>query len=190
MAWRFGLPLTLLLNLVVCSSAADPDLEKTYDVVVYGGTSGGVIAAVQTVTLGKSVLLIEPGEHLGGLSSGGLGATDIGNKQVIGGLSRQFYRDLYTYYEQRDVWKQEKREAYVANQKFNEDKSMWKFEPHVAELIFDRYVVENKIRPAPSAARSQKTASKKTATASRASRSKGAAPSRAACLSMRPTKAT
>jgi len=145
MAWRFGLSLMLLLNLVVCSFAAEPDLEKTYDVVVYGGTSGGVIAAVQTVKLGKSVLLLEPGEHLGGLSSGGLGATDIGNKQVIGGLSRQFYRDLYTYYEQPDVWKQEKRESYVANQKFNEDKSMWKFEPHVAELIFDRYLAENKI---------------------------------------------
>lgn len=145
MAWRFGLSLALLLNLALVLPAAEPDLEKTYDVVVYGGTSGGVIAAVQTVKLGKTALLIEPSEHLGGLSSGGLGATDIGNKQVIGGLSRQFYRDLYTYYTDEKVWRQETREKYVASQKFNEDKSMWKFEPHVAELIFDRYVAENKI---------------------------------------------
>ncbi|HEY1784144.1 MAG TPA: FAD-dependent oxidoreductase, partial [Pirellulales bacterium] len=52
---------------------------ETYDVVVYGGTAGGVAAAVQTARMGKSVLVIEPGRHLGGLTSGGLGATDIGN---------------------------------------------------------------------------------------------------------------
>ena len=66
--------------------------EDSYDVVVYGGTSGGVAAAVQVRRMGKKVVLIEPGEHLGGLTSGGLGATDIGNKAAIGGISREFYR--------------------------------------------------------------------------------------------------
>ena len=65
---------------------------ETFDVVVYGGTSGGVAAAVQGRRMEKSVVLIEPTKHLGGLTSGGLGATDIGNQAVIGGVSREFYR--------------------------------------------------------------------------------------------------
>src|SRR2546430_4961816 len=60
-------------------SRPDPHLEV--DVVVYGATSAGVIAAYTAKTYGKSVLLVEPGRHLGGLSSGGLGYTDIGNKR-------------------------------------------------------------------------------------------------------------
>jgi NADPH-dependent 2,4-dienoyl-CoA reductase/sulfur reductase-like enzyme len=71
-----------------------PNNNQSYDIVVYGGTSGGVIAAVQASRMGKSVILIEASEHLGGLSSGGLGATDIGNKAAIGGLSREFYQRL------------------------------------------------------------------------------------------------
>src|ERR1043165_5876134 len=63
-----------------------------YDIIVYGGTSGGISAAVQAARMGKTVLLIEPGKHLGGLTSGGLGATDIGNKKAIGGISREFYQ--------------------------------------------------------------------------------------------------
>ena len=59
---------------------------RNYDVVVYGGTSAGVIAAYTAGELGKSVLLIEPGTRIGGLSSGGLGYTDIGNKYAIKGL--------------------------------------------------------------------------------------------------------
>ena len=62
----------------------------TVDVCVYGGTSAGVIAAYSAKMAGKSVVLIEPGRHLGGMSSGGLGATDIGNKQAITGLIPRF----------------------------------------------------------------------------------------------------
>src|SRR5947209_7103114 len=82
-------------------SAAEPD---TSDVVVYGGTSGGVIAAVQAARMGKSVVLIEPGKHLGGLTSGGLGMTDSGNKGVIGGVSREFYQRIKKHYDQDSAW--------------------------------------------------------------------------------------
>jgi len=68
------------------------------DVVVYGGTCGGVIAAAQAARMGKSVVLIEPGQHLGGLTSGGLGATDIGKKGAIGGMSKGFYHLIYRHY--------------------------------------------------------------------------------------------
>src|ERR1051326_5907016 len=72
--------------------------ESSYDVVVYGGTCGGGSAAVQAARLGKTVILIEPGKHLGGLTSGGLGATDIGNKRAIGGISREFYQRIKKHY--------------------------------------------------------------------------------------------
>lgn len=65
------------------------------DLVVYGGTSAGVIAAVQASRLGKSVVIVCPEKHLGGLSSGGLGFTDTGNKSVIGGLARKFYHRVW-----------------------------------------------------------------------------------------------
>jgi len=94
------------------------------DVCVLGGTSIGMIAAVQLKKLGHTVVVAEFGLHLGGLSSGGLGATDIGNKQVIGGLSRQFYRDLGAHYGQEESWL---------------------FEPSVAEGIFNRYVREHDV---------------------------------------------
>ena len=56
---------------------------KSVDVCVYGGTSTGVIAAYTSKRYGKTVILIEPTKRLGGLTSGGLGQTDIGNKYAI-----------------------------------------------------------------------------------------------------------
>jgi hypothetical protein len=89
------------------------------DVCVYGGTSAGVIAAYTAKKMGKTVVLIEPGKHLGGMSSGGLGYTDIGNKYVVTGLARDFYRRIGAHYG-----------------KFEQ----WIFEPKVAEDIFNDYV--------------------------------------------------
>lgn len=92
---------------------------KKVDICIYGGTSAGVIAAYTAVRSGKSVLLVEPGKHLGGMSSGGLGYTDIGNKFVIRGLALDFYRRLGSRYG-----------------KFEQ----WIFEPKEAEAVFDDYV--------------------------------------------------
>ncbi len=96
----------------------------TYDLVVYGQTSAGVMAAVQAKRMGKTVILVGPDKHLGGLSSGGLGSTDIGNKQAIGGLSREFYQRIGKHYRKDE---------------------MWKFEPHVAEKVFEDFVAEHQI---------------------------------------------
>ena len=84
--------------------------ESQFDVVVYGGTSAGVAAAVQTARMGKSVVLIEPGRHLGGMTTGGLGRTDIGNKRAIGGIAREFYQRVHSYYRQPDAWTRETRD--------------------------------------------------------------------------------
>jgi 2-polyprenyl-6-methoxyphenol hydroxylase-like FAD-dependent oxidoreductase len=92
------------------SAAAD-----SYDIVVYGGSSGGVTAAIQAARMGKTAVLIEPTKFLGGLTTGGLGATDIGNKKAIGGMSREFYANASSsYYADPAKWKQQTREEYYA----------------------------------------------------------------------------
>ena len=111
--------LAALLFTPVPNARAQPAFEV--DVVVYGATSAGVIAAYTAKQYGKSVLLVEPGRHLGGMSSGGLGQTDIGNKYAVTGLALDFYRRVggtYGWFE------------------------AWQFEPHVAEQVFEAYVDE------------------------------------------------
>ncbi len=109
--------------------------NKTFDVVIYGGTASGAAAGVQVARMGKSVVVIEPGQHLGGLTSGGLGATDIGNKAAIGGISREFYRNVAKHYADDSAWKFQNREEYKSRRAQPGDNSMWTFEPHVAEKI-------------------------------------------------------
>ena len=83
-----------------------------HDVVIYGGTCAAVTAAVQVKQMGKSVIIVSPDKHLGGLSSGGLGFTDTGNKAVIGGLSRHFYHRIYQHYQKPESWVQQKKDDY------------------------------------------------------------------------------
>src|SRR4051794_41047817 len=131
----------LSLVIVFPASAA----EKEFDVVVYGGTSGGVAAAVQAARLGKSVVLIEPGKHLGGLTSGGLGATDIGNKAAIGGVSREFYQRVRKHYEDDANWKFEKRAEFKGRGHEPKEDTAWTFEPHVAEKVYADLLKEHKV---------------------------------------------
>ena len=121
------------------------------DVIVYGGTCAAVTAAVQVVKSGKTVLVVSPDKHLGGLSSGGLGFTDTGNKSVIGGLAREFYHRVYLHYDTLDGWHWQKREEFgnkgqgtVAMD--GTERTMWIFEPHVAEQVFEDFVKENNIK--------------------------------------------
>ncbi|MGG7662846.1 FAD-dependent oxidoreductase [Dyadobacter sp. BHUBP1] len=121
------------------------------DVIVYGGTCAAVTAAVQVVKSGKTVLVVSPDRHLGGLSSGGLGFTDTGNKSVIGGLAREFYHRVYLHYDKPEGWHWQKKEEYgnkgqgtVAMD--GAERTMWIFEPHVAEQVFEDFVKENNIQ--------------------------------------------
>jgi hypothetical protein len=123
--------------------------KKTYsaDIIIYGGTSAAVIAAVQARQSGKSVIVVSPDVHLGGLSSGGLGYTDIGDKSVIGGLSRDFYHRIYLHYQDSAAWTWEKRSQFGNKGQGTpamdgEARTMWVFEPHVAEKVFEDYVTE------------------------------------------------
>jgi hypothetical protein len=144
-----ALVVALLWAVVSPSSIRAADPPQEFDVVVYGGTSSGIVAAIQARQMGKSVVLIEPSNHLGGLTTGGLGATDIGNKQVIGGLARDFYHRVWEYYQNDAAWSREERDAYNArNPRYNrDDKSMWTFEPHVASKVYEQMLAEAKIVP-------------------------------------------
>src|SRR5688572_6150571 len=113
------------------------------DVVVYGGTSAGVAAAVQAARMGKTVVVIEPSQHVGGLTTGGLGWTDSGNKAVIGGISREFYQRVKKYYDDPSVWIHEKRDAYQFYRA--KDDAMWTFEPKVAEKLLREMLAEAKV---------------------------------------------
>lgn len=96
-----------------------PTPEVETEICIYGGNAAGVIAAVSAARLGRKVLLIEPGQHLGGLTAGGLSSTDIGNKYAVTGLSRDFYRRMGAHY---GLFEQ------------------WRLEPSVAERVFQDYV--------------------------------------------------
>src|SRR5262249_25814728 len=113
------------------------------DVCVYGGTAGGVAAAVQAARMGKSVVLIEPSKHIGGMTSGGLGWTDSGDKAVVGGIAREFYQRVKKHYDRPEAWKYGKREDY--NSYRPADDTMWTFEPHVAERILRDMLTEHKV---------------------------------------------
>lgn len=124
--------------------------EIKADVVIYGGTSAAVSAAVQVKKMGKSVVIVCPDSHLGGLSSSGLGATDSGERRVIGGLSKEFYHRLWQYYQNTDSWKWQKQPNMdIPGQGGrgidNASKTMWVFEPHAAQLVFDGMINEYKI---------------------------------------------
>jgi hypothetical protein len=126
----------LLLSLLGLTAAL-----PAQDIVIYGGTSGGITAAIQAAREGRTAVLIEPTKFLGGLTTGGLGATDIGNKKAIGGLSREFYTAIGTYYADEKKWVHQTREAYFSkrpNGNIADEGTMWTFEPHVASAIYDR----------------------------------------------------
>lgn len=116
--------------------------EAPLDVVVYGGTSGGVVAAVQAGRMGKRVVLIEPTQHLGGMTTGGLGATDMGNQKAIGGVAREFYQRILKYYQVKSAWKYETPEQYAKRERYYQGDALFGFEPHVAERNYDDMLAE------------------------------------------------
>lgn len=110
---------------IAFTSVSAQQQTQTVDICVYGGTAAGVMAAYTAKRMGKSVVLIEPSSHLGGMTSGGLGHTDIGNKYAITGLAHDFYRRIGQHYN-----------------KFEK----WTFEPHVAKNLLQQYLDREKIR--------------------------------------------
>ncbi len=133
--------------------------DEYYDIVVYGGSSAGVTAAVQAAKMGKNTALITIDGHIGGLTSSGLGATDLNIREAVGGLAKEFYSRVYQYYSIPAAWNYTTRESYfeVENNRYygnneikrvwggkNDDlEIMWVFEPHVARDIFKDMLLES-----------------------------------------------
>jgi hypothetical protein len=131
-----SLCLTLLATFTLSASAAPTET----DLCIYGGTSAGVIAAVQGAKMGKKVVLVEAGQHLGGMSVEGLGGTDIDNQPfqnspAVGGLALEFYRRVSAQYGRSEAF-----EAMLAAK--GKDTKLWRFEPHVAEAVWEAWVAE------------------------------------------------
>ena len=122
--------------------------ESVRDIVIYGGTSAGITAAVQAKKMGNSVVVVSPDIHLGGLSSSGLGWTDSGKKEAIGGLAREFYHRVWRHYQSVDSWTWQAMEDYGNRGQGTPaidgaKRTMWIFEPHVSEEIFETWVKEH-----------------------------------------------
>ena len=117
------------LMLIIGGSAifAQP---QSYDLVVYGGTAAGVITAVRGAREGLSVVLVEPGSHLGGMATGGLSRTDYGKKEVIGGDALEFYWRVGRKYEIG---------------RYAQDVA-WFYEPKVGEQVFREMLDAAKVR--------------------------------------------
>jgi len=134
---------TLTMALCVEFAAAD---DAQYDMVIYGGTSGAVTAAVQARQMGKSAIIVNPYTHLGGMTSSGLGHTDWGRREVIGGLSREFYQRVRSYYNDDNRWIHEPRTSYLGQRHLQaNDDSQWGFEPHAAGNIFKAWLEEHDV---------------------------------------------
>lgn len=142
----------LLVALVVLGTTCSaPQQEHTASLIIYGGTSAAVTAAVQAAEMGQSVILVSPDIHLGGLTSGGLGWTDAGRTGAVGGLAREFYHRVYLEYQKPDAWPWQDKSEYSnrgQGSKAMDDSGqvMWIFEPHVAESVFDAWVAEHDIQ--------------------------------------------
>ncbi|MBQ2722075.1 MAG: FAD-dependent oxidoreductase [Opitutales bacterium] len=138
-----------ILAIVGCSSVPQVQVKNVYqgDVIIYGGTSGAVVAAIRAAKSGKKVFLVSPEENLGAMTSSGLGMTDSGKTHAIGGLSREFYKRVYQEYKDPKHWYAEKRSEFggqgQGTKAINEkEKTMWIFEPRIASIVYKKWLAE------------------------------------------------
>lgn len=155
--WRHLLPMAALVALAAGGCAATPAPQgasatasttqaSQSDLVVYGCTSAGVIAAISAREHGKSVTLICQRDYVGGLTTNGLGYSDTGNHGVIGGLSLEFYKRLKQHYDQASAWKHGSDRA-REQPRFVADGAQWLFEPSAAQAVFDGWLTASGVTP-------------------------------------------
>ena len=135
---RFLVAIVLALLFGVAAHAVAPPIEA--DVCIYGGTSGGVIAAVQAARMGKRAIVVEPGKHLGGMTAGGLSAVDIGDPRSIGGLAREYFTRLVGAYGKTLAW-----DRPFQAKGGPATGGAFAIEPHTAEQLFGTMLREAKV---------------------------------------------
>ena len=118
----------LVFSLIAVFMAGEADAqeaEMTYDLVVYGDSSGAVTAAIAVKRRGLSVVLVNPTHFLGGMSASGLGATDfLGKRATFGGIASEFYTAIAKAYGKKHVRS---------------------FEPHVGQQVFDKLIADAEV---------------------------------------------
>ena len=143
---KFWLPAACVA--AILSGCVRDSAPAERDLVIYGSSPAALTAAIEAQRLGRTAVIVCPETRIGGLTTGGLGQTDIGNKSAFGGLALQFYRDVADWYKDDSHWKYEKRSAYIPDGQcagsLGED-SMWTFEPSAALAILERWERENKL---------------------------------------------
>ena len=123
--------------------------SSPFDVVVVGGTSAGIAAAVQATRDGERVVVLEPTQRIGGMTTGGLGQTDIGDKSAFGGLARKFYSDIKKHYDDPAFWTRQPRETYRPNGQTagsSDGETMWTFEPSAALKVLENWERDEGLR--------------------------------------------
>ena len=125
------------MNLLMCFLAA-----TISDIVIYGSSPAAISAAVQAKRMGRSAVIVSPETRIGGLTTGGLGQTDIGNKSAFGGIALEFYKAVAVYYADGSHWTRQTPESYFPDGQCAGSKgkdSMWTFEPSAALTILEEW---------------------------------------------------
>ena len=140
---------SLLLGLALSARCATAATEKA-DLVIYGGSPAAITAAIRATDMGLRPIIVSPRRHLGGLSVSGLGFTDSGNTSAIGGLAREFYRRIYLAYQNPAAWRRQSKDTFSSGGQEtkamnDEERTMWTFEPHVAEAVFAAWLAEKNV---------------------------------------------
>ena len=125
----------------------------SYDVCIYGGSASGCIASIQAARMGKSVILVSPRNHVGGLVTSGLTATDMNKHKCIGGITAEFYGRIYEYYTDPAVWRNQTRDAFMTSTlkrtytgKNDARRIQWVYESGVAERILLDMLTESGVK--------------------------------------------
>ena len=135
---RFIATVGLLMSVVQGLRAESADI--VVDVVVYGSTPAAITASIAAKRLGCSVVMVSPEDRIGGLTTGGLGRTDVGNPDAFGGLALEFYRDIAKHYDDDSSWKWQDRDSYKIGKRYRGKDTMWKFEPSVALSVLEGWL--------------------------------------------------
>jgi hypothetical protein len=131
-----------LLTLAIRPGFSAPETNR-YDLVIYGGTAGGIFSAVSASRAGATVVVLEPSGHVGGMVTGGLGQTDLGVAASIGGMAAEFYRRIKRHYDDPAAWKFQHRDEYLKASGRVLDKDKWWFpEPSVASKVLHQMMEE------------------------------------------------
>ena len=141
------LPLSMRAELELPCRGDRPDHEVAIsknaievDIVIYGSTPAAIAAAVQAKRMGKTAVIVSPETRIGGMTTGGLGQSDVGDKTAFGGIAIEFYKAVRDYYRLPEHWTWQNAADYAPKDHekgYDPGETMWTFEPSAALSILE-----------------------------------------------------